>query len=198
MTGELSRSAMPGATGVVDEDLEAYETNYQTHRTGISTEECIQCYNKTAKKYEENLNPSRYRGYVIAAEAVETFYGQDKSARVLDVGAGTGFLGKELEKRGYTNIDALEPASEMLRLAAEKGVYRSLYCDVLGGSEVTIPDDTYDVLALSGSMGEGHIQCKGLAEMVRIVKPVRGNIIVSNGDCFLLLSPDQIPILVDD
>ena len=31
--------------------------------------------------------------------------------------------------------------------------------------------DTYDVLALSGSMGEGHIQCKGLAEMVRIVKP---------------------------
>lgn len=46
----------------------------------------------------------------------------------------------QLEKRGYTNIDALEPASEMLKLAAEKGVYRSLYCDVLGGSEVTIPD----------------------------------------------------------
>ena len=44
---------MPGATGVVDEDLEAYETNYRTHRTGISTEECIQCYNKTAEKYEE-------------------------------------------------------------------------------------------------------------------------------------------------
>ena len=31
--------------------------------------------------------------------------------------------------------------------------------------------DTYDCLAVAGGMGEGHIPCAALHEMIRIVKP---------------------------
>ena len=31
--------------------------------------------------------------------------------------------------------------------------------------------DTYDAVVTSGGMGEGHIPCSGLKELVRITKP---------------------------
>jgi hypothetical protein len=31
--------------------------------------------------------------------------------------------------------------------------------------------DAYDAMVLSGAMGEGHIPCRGLTEMIRVVKP---------------------------
>ena len=31
--------------------------------------------------------------------------------------------------------------------------------------------DTYNMIALSGAMGEGHLPCEALKEMIRIVKP---------------------------
>ena len=31
--------------------------------------------------------------------------------------------------------------------------------------------DTYDVIVLSGGMGEGHIPTEALTEMIRVVKP---------------------------
>lgn len=46
--------------------------------------------------FYQNLSPSRYRGYVIAAEMLEKYKSNDKSVRVIDIGAGTGFLGREV------------------------------------------------------------------------------------------------------
>lgn len=40
--------------------------------------------------------------------------------------------------------------------------------------------DTYDAAAIAGGMGEGHIPCGALYEMIRIVKP--GNFWIT---CFL-------------
>ena len=33
------------------------------------------------------------------------------------------------------------------------------------------PTDQYDVACISGGLGEGHIPCSGLGELVRVVKP---------------------------
>ena len=53
MPQDLSRSTLLGADSVAEEHLEAYRANYETHRTGISIEECIESYNRNAEKYEQ-------------------------------------------------------------------------------------------------------------------------------------------------
>ena len=36
---------------------------------------------------------------------------------------------------------------------------------------LSIHSDTYDVTVISGGMGEGHIPCAGMKELIRITKP---------------------------
>ncbi|KAK2163804.1 hypothetical protein LSH36_74g12007 [Paralvinella palmiformis] len=163
-------SGLPNQDGVPDTDMDAYKQDYEAHRAGISTEECIKYYNRTAEKYEQTFNPDRYQGYVMAADMVKKYTKDDKSIKILDIGAGTGLLGEQLKNRDFTDVDGLEPSSEMLKIATEKGVYQQYYCDTLDGKNVKIPDDRYDVVVSSGAMGEGHIPCNGLCEMIRIVK----------------------------
>ena len=51
----------------------------------------------------------------------------DKSARILDIGAGTGFVGQYLKRFRFNNVDALEPAGTMLEVARQKDAYKNLY-----------------------------------------------------------------------
>ena len=46
----------------------------------------------------------------------------------------------QLKNRDFTDVDGLEPSSEMLKIATEKGVYQQYYCDTLDGRNVKIPD----------------------------------------------------------
>ena len=43
--------------------------------------------------------------------------------KIIDAGAGTGLIGVELKKLGYTNLCALDISAEMLREAKKKEVY---------------------------------------------------------------------------
>ena len=49
-------SGLPNQDGVPDTDMDAYKQDYEAHRAGISTEECIKYYNRTAEKYEQVNN----------------------------------------------------------------------------------------------------------------------------------------------
>ncbi|XP_055957022.1 uncharacterized protein LOC130012914 [Patella vulgata] len=77
---------------------------------------------------------------------------------------------------GFLHVDALEPSEGMLAIAKEKGVYKNYILDILGGKKYSIGTDFYDCCVVSGGMGEGHIPCTGILEMIRIVKP--GGIVV--------------------
>ncbi len=87
-------------------------------------------YRDWASTYDETmldglsyLTPSRTAQ--LLADAVE-----NKSARILDVGSGTGLAGENLAELGYTNIDALDYSADMLGIAAvrmknEKPFYKN-------------------------------------------------------------------------
>ena len=51
-------------------------------------------------------------------------FGFKKDISVLDLGCGSGLVGKQLHKRGYQNIDGLDLSEEFLEEAQKKGVYR--------------------------------------------------------------------------
>ncbi|KAK7447321.1 hypothetical protein BaRGS_00040206 [Batillaria attramentaria] len=108
---------------------------------------------------------------VMQATMKELFPAKRDSIRVLDVGAGTGLCGLVLQEAGFTNVDALDPAQEMLKAAQDKGVYRNILNVFLTGQPIDVPADTYDAIVLVGVIHHGSLPCEAFEEMVRLVKP---------------------------
>ncbi|KAJ8317688.1 hypothetical protein KUTeg_005592 [Tegillarca granosa] len=83
---------------------------------------------------------------------------------------------EELNKRGFKDIDALDPAEGMLEKAKKKNIYNKLLCEFMTEEKLPIDQGYYDCVVSSGGFGDGHIPIEALYEMIRIVKP--GGIIV--------------------
>ncbi|XP_046580301.1 methyltransferase-like protein 27 [Haliotis rubra] len=151
----------------------ARTVNAGAHRVGISTDEVVEYYSKWSHdgKYEQDLCPEWYKGPSIAADVVAEYFRHNVShVNILDVAAGTGLLGEQLQDRRFKHLDALEPAAGMLEQARKKNIYTNLYCEFLDGNRLPIDDDMYDCCVISGGMGEGHIPCDGLHELIRITE----------------------------
>lgn len=121
--------------------------------------------------YDEDHVAMTYKGPSEAAKAVAELFPKQKDVHILDIAAGTGLVGEELNKLGFTNIEALDPSEPMLSVAKSKGIYRKLYCEYLTDEPLYIAQDTYDVIVSSGALGNGHVPCGAFKEMIRLVKP---------------------------
>ncbi|KAK7483611.1 hypothetical protein BaRGS_00025164 [Batillaria attramentaria] len=173
MTDDVLRSLAPSRNLTDDE---AYMANAAALRPGMTRKEVTDYYNKVASTggelYEEYLNPQRYRGPVIAARTVAEFFPENRHSKlILDVAAGTGFVGEELYKLGFKKLHCLDPSHKMLEAARRKNVYTKEFCCYLDHDRLPIDDDTYDCAVSSGGCGNGHIPVEGLHELARIVKP---------------------------
>jgi 2-polyprenyl-3-methyl-5-hydroxy-6-metoxy-1,4-benzoquinol methylase len=93
--------------------------------------------------------------YVAPAKMVELLrpYLQ-KNMSVLDLGSGTGLVGKELVKDGCT-VDGVDFSKEMLRKATRHG-YRELLCADLRQEKIEffLPGRTYDAIVSVGVYGD--------------------------------------------
>ena len=91
--------------------------------------------------------------------------------RIIDAGAGTGLVGEELAKLGYTNVDALDISQEMLNEAEKKKVYTKFFCAPLNEKRnPEIETGAYDVLVCVGTLLAAHVRAEALEEMIRMVK----------------------------
>ena len=99
-------------------------------------------------------------------------YGND--ARILDFGCGSGMVAEKLIKRGYTNIDGVDLSEELMALAKEKGVYKSLIMGEMasdGCKKLNVAPDQYDAATCVGVLTWGHVKGKGFDDFVHALKP---------------------------
>ncbi|KAJ7390675.1 ubiE/COQ5 methyltransferase [Desmophyllum pertusum] len=89
--------------------------------------------------------------------------------KIIDVAAGTGLTGVELNKLGFTSIDALDISQEMLNEAEKKNVYKRFICTQLGDQRTEIQTGENDALTCVNGLGNNHIPPTALEEMCRIV-----------------------------
>ena len=84
-------------------------------------------YRNWADTYDEDLIGEF--GYVAPEEAVRklTKFLPDRDSLILDLGCGTGLVGRLLKNEGYGTIDGIDLSPEMLEKARSLGVYRSLF-----------------------------------------------------------------------
>jgi SAM-dependent methyltransferase len=106
-------------------------------------------------------------------EEVAALY--DRSAPLLDAGAGTGLVGEWLAIIGYPHVEALDISQGMLTVAARKGVYKALHRLALGG-DLPFADGHFAGIVSAGVFTTGHVGAEGLDELVRITRP--GGVIV--------------------
>ncbi|XP_013397815.1 uncharacterized protein LOC106164449 isoform X1 [Lingula anatina] len=139
-----------------------------------SLKDTADAYNDWAHEYDDDLNRDSYPGPTFTAETVASCFPEELrgQVRLLDVAAGTGYLGEELKKLGFTLMDALEPAVAMCEKAKQKGLYENYINTFITDEPIEgVADNSYDVLVVSGGHMQGHIPAKACLEMVRLVKP---------------------------
>ena len=126
-------------------------------------------YDQWAREYDEDLTDDF--GYVMprmTAEIFERFVSKD--AKVLDAGAGTGLVGVELSRLGYSDIEAMDMSRGMLDVAGAKNVYGALHQMVMG-EPLGLETDSYDATIGVGVLTLGHAPANSLDELARVTKP---------------------------
>ena len=91
-------------------------------------------------------------------------------SEILDVGCGTGLTSKYLADAGYSSLDGIDLSPDMVRVAAERGIYREL---LVGDLNLPLQreDASYDGVVSSGTFTHGHVGPEPLSEIFRILRP---------------------------
>ena len=134
-----------------------------------SKEKVLNYYVKWTQDNQYNLDMVDWN-YSGPKNAVKLFskYACDKSMVILDAGCGTGLVGKELLKEGFTNFIGLDFSQEMLNLVP-KHLYQKLELVDLN-SPLKFVDNNFDAILCVGTFTYGHVKAHSLNEFLRITK----------------------------
>ena len=126
-------------------------------------------YRDWAKKYD--YDNDHVLGTVSQPKSVNLLSTRlkDKTAKIIDVGCGTGLVGEKLKAKDFIYFDGLDISKDMLSIAKSRG-YRNLFLGSLN-KQLPVLDDAYDAAMCVGVFTHGHVSSEGFNELCRIVKP---------------------------
>ena len=126
-------------------------------------------YRDWAKKYD--YDNDHVLGTVSQPKSVNLLSTRlkDKTAKIIDVGCGTGLVGEKLKAKDFIYFDGLDISKDMLSIAKARG-YRNLFLGSLN-KQLPVLDDAYDAAMCIGVFTHGHVSSDGFNELCRIVKP---------------------------
>ena len=142
-------------------------------------ESIVRYYQRWAATYDSDVTEN-YFGIQLIADLVQQ-HAQASSVlsavtaaelKIMDVGCGTGLLGKPLYEMGYRHIDGVDLSAEMLAKAEESGFFRRLF----EGVDIHQPLPTelqraYDVAVCLGVFTPGHVLPEALYQLVDMTRP---------------------------
>ena len=132
-----------------------------------TTKEIMQHYDEWGDKYDQDMIDWNYTG---PKETVNVFkkYAINKDTKILDAGCGTGLVGIELKKLGYTYIDGADLSKKLLDLVP-KGFYNKLEQIDLN-KPLNKKSNIYDAVLCVGTFTFGHVKPPALDELIRLIK----------------------------
>ena len=135
-------------------------------------EDSVRYYGDWAADYDRGFAASH--GYAAPKRIAATMLAEreERDEPVLDIGAGTGLLAEALrpELGPDVAIDGIDISPEMLAVARDKGIYRSLIEADLT-KPLDVADGAYGALVSSGTFTHGHVGAGVLPELMRILRP---------------------------
>ena len=145
----------------VDNKLDIYKLT--------TSEELLKYYQDWTKKNKYNQDMVNWK-YTAPQETVSVLkkYALDNKCKILDAGCGTGLVGIELKKCGYSNIDGVDFSQNMLDLIPQ-GIYKKIEKVDLN-KHLKFKTNMYDVVMCVGTFTYGHVKPQALDELIRITK----------------------------
>ncbi|NES05737.1 MAG: class I SAM-dependent methyltransferase [Okeania sp. SIO2F4] len=132
-------------------------------------------HNSWALTYEEEVAAVNYQAPELLTQRALKL---KASGKYLDVGCGTGLVGEAIIRPQKENlyIDGCDISEEMLKVAEQKGIYRSLTCcDVF---EIPYANSSYDIVISAGvfasnedNQKSGFANSQALPGVIRVLKP---------------------------
>ena len=133
-----------------------------------SKEKVLDYYDNWTKKeqYNKDMVVWNYKAPQNTASLLNK-HATDKKINILDAGCGTGLVGKELKKYGYSNLTGVDFSQSMLDLITP-GIYHTI--DLIDLNEpLKYEDNTFDAIMCVGTFTYGHVKAHTLNEFIRIV-----------------------------
>ena len=145
----------------VDNKLDIYKLT--------TSEELLKYYQDWTKKNKYNQDMVNWK-YTAPQETVLVLkkYALNNKYKILDAGCGTGLVGIELKKYGYSNIDGVDFSQNMLDLIPQ-GIYKKIEKVDLN-KPLKFKTNMYDVVMCVGTFTYGHVKPQALDELIRITK----------------------------
>ena len=133
------------------------------------TNEVMKYYDEWGEnnKYDQDMENWNYTG---PKETSSVFIKHEinKDAKIYDAGCGTGLVGVELKKYGFTNFYGADLSQKLLDLVPSN-LYKKLEKVDLNKS-IKENDNTYDTIMCVGTFTYGHVKPPALDEFIRITK----------------------------
>lgn len=126
-------------------------------------------YDGWAKSYDGDLEAWLYQTPEEAAAALAPHL--TEADTVLDIGCGTGLLGRALARHMSCRIEGLDISAKSLAAAAKPGVYSMFYRHDLQKLPLPFADDAFAAAAMVGVLTYIEEPQALLEEVCRIVKP---------------------------
>ena len=147
--------------------LKNYE--YLDLKDAKNDDRLTEVYRDWAKKYD--YDNDHVLGTVSQPKSVNLLSTRlkDKTAKIIDVGCGTGLVGEKLKAKDFIYFDGLDISKDMLSIAKSRG-YRNLFLGSLN-KQLPVLDDAYDAAMCIGVFTHGHVSSDRFNELCRIVKP---------------------------
>jgi len=145
----------------VDNKLDIYKLT--------TSEELLKYYQDWTKKNKYNQDMINWK-YTAPQETVLVLkkYAFNKNCKILDAGCGTGLVGIELKKYGYSNIEGVDFSQSMLDLVPQN-IYKKIEKIDLN-KPLKFKNNIYDIVMCVGTFTYGHVKPHALDEIIRITK----------------------------
>jgi len=145
----------------VDNKLDIYKLT--------TSEELLKYYRDWTKKNKYNQDMVNWK-YTAPQETVSILkkYMLNKNCKILDAGCGTGLVGIELKKYGYSNIYGVDFSQDMLDLVPQ-GIYKKIKKVDLN-KPLKFQNNMFDVVMCVGTFTYGHVKSQALDKLIRIIK----------------------------
>lgn len=128
-------------------------------------------FNSWANRYEEEVVPKlikRGYSYPQLAEHIVNELGIHEDEVILELGVGTGVLGREVKKKSNATIIGLDISREMLNEAAQKNMYKYLINSSAEG--ISLSDHSFNSIYTAFMFHSVLNQKRALEEVGRLLK----------------------------